>query len=162
MPVGIYKQTVKDIMTKHVTTLRADDTIHYAIMMMAENDLSAIPVVDHLGKCIGMITQRDIITEAREKDVEGLERVEAYNVLAFRGVMLDELTNERVQDMMSEKVVGVHPDDAVTQVADKMLEQSIHHLPVMNDDNEILGIISTMDILTGLRQATVDIASLKV
>ena len=162
MVVGIYKQTAKDIMTKRVETLRQRDTIHYALTVMAENDVSAIPVVSPDGKLMGIISQRDIIAEAREKDVEGSERVDAYNVLAFQGVMLDELTNERVQDMMSEKVVGVHPDDAVTQVADKMLEQSIHHLPVMNDDNEILGIISTMDILTGLRQATVDIASLKV
>ena len=50
MVVGIYKQTAKDIMTKRVETLRQRDTIHYALMMMAEFEVSAIPVVDPAGK----------------------------------------------------------------------------------------------------------------
>lgn len=153
MAFGIYKQTAKDIMTKHVTTLRVKDSIHYALTMMDENDLSAIPVVDPNGKCIGIITQRDIIAEAREKDVEDAERTEfdAPGLLSFGAVALDELTNERVEDMMSEKVVTVQPGDAVTHVADKMLNKRIHHIPVVAENDELLGIVSTMDILGALR-----------
>lgn len=153
MVVGIYKQTAKDVMTKHVTTLRTNDTIHYALMMMAENDLSAIPVVDPAGRCVGIITQRDIITEAREKDVEDSERSENRppHMLPMGSVSLDELTNERVDDMMSEKVVTVGPGDAVTDVADRMLKGGIHHIPVVDEDDQLLGIVSTMDILESLR-----------
>ena len=153
MVVGIYKQTAKDVMTKHVTTLRTKDTIHYALMMMAENDLSAIPVVDPAGKCVGIITQRDIISEAREKDVEDEQRTEydAPGILSLGSVALDELTSERVEDMMSEKVVRVGPEDAVTDVADKMLQCGIHHIPVLGKDDELFGIVSTMDILGALR-----------
>jgi CBS domain-containing protein len=156
MSVGIYKQTAKDIMTSRVETLRAQDTIHFALMAMAENDLSAIPVVSPDGKCIGIITQRDIIAEARDKDIEDSERTpDSQNfLLNFGAVSLDELTNERVDDMMSEKVVRVHEDDAVTDIADTMLKHGIHHIPVVAEDDRLVGIISTMDILAGLRNTT--------
>jgi len=153
MGVGIYKQTAKDIMTKRVETLRQLDTIHYALTMMSENDLSAIPVVCPDGRCVGMISQRDIITEAREKDVEDKERSASRTpyLLYFGAVPLDELTNERVEDMMSTKIVKVHEDDSVTAIADTMLKHKIHHIPVVAEDDRLVGIISTMDILAGLR-----------
>ena len=152
MGVGIYKQTAKDIMTKRVETLRQRDTIHYALMMMAENDISAIPVVDPTGKCIGMITQRDIIAEVRDKDLEDEDRASSRpDILYFGAVSLDELTNERVEDMMSNKVIKVHADDSVTEIADTMLNHGIHHIPVVGEDDQLLGIVSTMDILGGLR-----------
>ena len=152
MVVGIYKQTAKDIMTRQVEALRDRDTIHYALTMMAENGISAIPVVSRDGKIMGMISQRDIIAEAREKDVEDTERT-AYaepGLLSFGSVALDELTNERVEDMMSEKVVKVHQDDLVTEIAETMLKSKIHHIPVVAEDDRLVGIVSTMDILAGL------------
>ena len=154
MVVGIYKQTAKDIMTKRVETLRQRDTIHFALTTMAENDISAIPVVSPDGKILGMISQRDIIAEAREKDIEDTERTTLMtpNLLSFGAVALDELTNERVEDMMSNKVVKVHEDDLVTDIAETMLQQKIHHLPVVAEDDRLVGIVSTMDILAGLMQ----------
>lgn len=153
MVVGIYKQTAKDIMTTRVETLRERDTIHFALTTMAENDISAIPVVSPDGRCLGIISQRDIIAEARDKDLEDSERTAAAPyLLEFGAVSLDELTNERVEDMMSNKVVKVHENDLVTDIADTMLQQRIHHLPVVTDDDRLVGIVSTMDILAGLMQ----------
>ena len=154
MAIGIYKQVAKDIMTKHVATIRSKETIHDALMLMAENRLSALPVINRAGKCIGMISQSDIISMARDKDVEDSEVVAGRNSAAdllFGGVALDEITNERVDDMMSDRVVMAAPDEAVTDIADKMLEQEIHHIPVVDGDDNLVGIVSTMDILAALR-----------
>lgn len=150
MAIGIYKQCAKDIMTTRVETLRERDTIHYALSMMAESDISAVPVLSPDGRCIGMIAQRDIIAETREKDIEDGERAE-YAAPYFGNVSLDELTNERVEDMMSEKPVKVSPEDSVTDVADRMLDNGVHHIPVVGKDDRLVGIISTMDILAALR-----------
>ena len=101
-----------------------------------------------------MISQSDIISTAREKDVEDTEMVAAKNSasdLLFGGVALEEITNERVEDMMSDRVVMAAPDEAVTDVADKMLEQEIHHIPVVDGNENLIGIVSTMDILAALR-----------
>ena len=150
--IGIYKQTAKDVMTTHVDTLRPTDTIHNALLMMAENDLSAIPVIDADGECVGIITQRDIIAEVRDKDVEDNERTnEAQrHLLTFGAVLLDELTNERVEDMMSSKVIKVGVADPVKDIAETMLHHKIHHIPVVGEDNRLVGIVSTMDIVAAI------------
>ena len=51
---------VKDIMTKDPITLKADDSVEKAAVIMLENTISGLPVVDDGGKVIGMITQTDI------------------------------------------------------------------------------------------------------
>lgn len=154
MAVGIYKRVAKDIMTKHVATIHSQETIHDALLLMGENRLSALPVVNQTGKCVGMISQSDIISMARDKDIEDSEMVAAKNSAAdllFGGVALDEITNERVEDMMSDRVVMAAPDESVTEVADKMLEQEVHHIPVVDGEDRLIGIVSTMDILAALR-----------
>ena len=55
---------------------------------------------------------------------------------------------------MSAKLVSVGPDAAVPEIADRMLASGIHHLPVLNDAGELLGIVSTIDILDGLRSSS--------
>lgn len=152
MTIGIYKQTAGDIMTRFVETLTQRDSIHHALAMMAGNDLSAIPVVDPDGRCVGIITQRDIIAEAREMD-EANSETATYQpgLLGFASITLEELTGERVEDMMSKKVMKVFADDLVTDIADKMLKYGVHHLPVVDEEDYLVGIVSTMDILNGLR-----------
>jgi CBS-domain-containing membrane protein len=151
MSVGIYKKTAKDIMTKDVTTIRTQDTIHDALLLLAENRIQAIPVVDRVGECVGMISQSDIIAEARERDLEDSEaNYSGLARLVFSQVSLEEITNERVEDMMTDRVVVAAPDELVTDLADRMLREQIHHIPVV-DGRTIVGIVSTMDILAALR-----------
>lgn len=153
MGIGIYKQTARDIMTTHLVTIRPMDTVHDALLLMAENRLAALPVIDQAGKCLGMVSQSDIISIAREKDVEHAESGAKEVVsLLCRGVALDELTDERVEDLMSDRPVVACTDDSVTDLADKMLAAEIHHIPVVDDGGKLLGMVSTMDILAGLRQ----------
>lgn len=151
MVYGIYKQVAKNVMSKHLVTIRPSDTVHDALLLMAENRLAALPVVDHRDKCLGMISQGDIIAAAREKDVENSDPLPSASFL-FRGVSLDDLTEERVEDLMSTRVVIAVPDDPVTKIADKMLQAEIHHVPVVDASDRLIGIVSTMDILGALRE----------
>jgi len=146
MVVGIYKQNAKDIMTAHVVTLRPEDTLHFALLIMAEKELTAIPVVDAKGRCVGIIAQRDVIALVRENDARDQQHPDS--------VPLRELTDTLVTDVMSAKLVSVGPDATVPEIADRMLASGIHHLPVLNDAGELLGIVSTIDILDGLRSSS--------
>jgi CBS-domain-containing membrane protein len=100
-----------------------------------------------------MISQSDVIAIAREADAENEELGAPYPMadVLFGRVALDELTNERIDDIMTEGVVTAAPTDLITRVADKMLAEKVHHIPVCDEDGCLLGIISTMDILAALR-----------
>ena len=157
MTIGIYKQVAKDIMTKRVVTIRNKETVHDALLLMVENRLAALPVVNQAGRCVGVISQSDLIAEARDKDLENEELAAGHSLaeLIFGATSFDELTSERVEDMMSDQVVMAAPDELVTSVADKMLGQQVHHIPVVDGQENLVGIVSTMDILAALRAPVV-------
>ena len=46
----LYQRRVKDVMSTHVVTVNAHDTVHEALELMLENKVSALPVIDHLGR----------------------------------------------------------------------------------------------------------------
>lgn len=154
MKVGIYRKTAADIMSRHVASIHVRETMHDALLLMAENRLSVLPVVDGVDRCVGLLSQSDLISIVRDADAEDAEAQVVNNSadVVFAGVPLADLTNERIEDIMSESVVTVGPDELVTSVADKMLANEIHHVPVCNANGKLVGIVSTMDILGALRE----------
>jgi CBS domain-containing protein len=73
---------VADVMTKDVVTCAADDDIERAIRLMEECQIRRIPIVDHAGRCVGMLAQADIATSelVREKVPELLDAVSRNNI----------------------------------------------------------------------------------
>jgi CBS domain-containing protein len=155
MTVGIYKKTVKEVMTTHVATIRTQETVHDALQLMAVNRLSALPVVDQVGNCVGVVSQSDLIALASEADSEERSTTSGGSLtdLIFGRVPLDEITNERIVDVMSTEVVAASPDELLTTVTDKLLKYEVHHIPVCNDEKLLVGIVSTLDILRALRDS---------
>ena len=153
MAVGIYKKVARDIMTQSVATIRPNETLHDALAMLSENRVTSLPVTDAAGVCLGVISQTDILAAVFEADVENSELGVEHPLadVLFGRIPLDDLTNQRVDDLMSDEVVSVGPDDLVTALADKMLGKRVHHLPVCGADGVLLGVVSTMDILSALR-----------
>ena len=152
MSVGIYKQRARDVMTKAVATIREQETVHDALSIMTEHRLTSLPVVDSAGRCVGIVSQSDLIDFARElDDAEESETPSSFAEMLIGGARLADVTHERIDDVMSDSVVTVTPNDPVVDVADKMLSNGIHHVPVCDADRRLLGIVSTMDILGGLR-----------
>ena len=140
-------------MTKHVATIRTQETVHDALRLLAENRLSALPVVDQVGCCVGVVSQSDLIALASEADSEEQTTTSRGSLsdLIFGRVPLDEITDERIEDVMSTDVVVASPDELLTDVTNKLLKNEVHHIPVCDDANLLVGIVSTMDILKALR-----------
>jgi CBS domain-containing protein len=68
----------------------------------------------------------------------------------FFGIGLDEITDAVVKDVMTQYVVSAREDDPVTAVAEKMLNHEIHHVPVVNARNKVVGFISSMDLVKAI------------
>ncbi len=152
MTVGIYKKTARDIMTRDLVTVRNNETIHDALLLMAENRVAALPVIDKVGACVGIITQSDIVALARDVEVEDENPGPTdFGPFFLANDRLESITHERIDDVMSDRIVQALPDDLVTTIADKMLQKEIHHVPICEENGALIGMISTMDILSALR-----------
>ncbi len=119
--------TIADIMTRSIATVRRDETLQAAARRMQEMDVGALPVLD--GRAVaGMVTDRDI---------------------AVRGVAEGMIPQESlVADVMTEAVRFCRADDSVEQVMAEMGDLQVRRLPVLDANNEIVGIVALADIAT--------------
>ena len=118
-------QHVRDIMTSNPSTVSEKDTIRDVAQIMAREDTGVVPVCDGK-KIIGLITDRDIVVR-----------------LVADGRDLGKAT---VNDVMSRSVRAVREDTPVQEVIDLMSSAEIRRVPVVDDKNELVGIVSMGDI----------------
>ena len=125
------QRRVRDVMTSNPATVTDKDTIRDVARIMAREDTGVVPVVE--GKrIIGLITDRDIVVRlvAEGKD----------------------LANSRVKEVMSKSVRSVKEDTPINEVLDLMSNEKIRRVPVVNQNNELVGILSIGDIASRDRE----------
>ncbi len=114
---------VKDVMTKNVITIDSNLTILDAYKMYRDNKVGSLVVTDSK-KCIGIVTERDLIEKAIDKD----------------------LKTTLVKDIMTSNIRTISPSDNLDTASEIMEKYKIKKLPVIYNDN-ITGIITINDIV---------------
>ena len=115
---------ISDVMTRDVATVRPDQTAREAANFMLNSDAGSIPVTEG-DRLIGMITDRDI---------------------AVRGVAMGHGPDTPVSDIMTSGIVCAREDDSIEDVASKMSEAQVRRLPVIDDSEKLIGIVSLGDL----------------
>lgn len=111
---------INDLMTKPVIVTRPHKSIDYVRGLMESNKIGAIPLVDHDGNVVGIVSATDLILE--------------------HDVSLP------VSTIMTEKVYTIPQYDDVSAAARLMLNHKIHHV-VVTHEKKIAGVLSTFDLL---------------
>jgi CBS domain-containing protein len=123
---------VRELMQRAVKTVSLDAAVNDAVVTLAESHISALPVVDGLGRMVGVISSTDILTsEAEAEDATAREALFEETV---------------VRDIMTRHPLTVSPDAEVREAAQQMLYADIHRLFVV-DGERVVGVISTTDIM---------------
>ena len=126
---------VKAFMTPVVVTVREDQSMLEARETMRGKNLNSLPVVDDLKRVRGIITSEDI-GKASPSDASTLSRYEENYLLG----------RLKVRDIMSRTVITVEADDTIEYVAYKLYKYKVNALPVVDENNKLVGIISQTDI----------------
>ncbi|HEX4800145.1 MAG TPA: CBS domain-containing protein [Sphingomicrobium sp.] len=125
---------ISEVMTRDVQTVRPDQPVQEAASFMLSADAGSIPVSDG-GRLVGMITDRDI---------------------AVRGVAKGYGPDTPVRELMTDEIICVREDDDVDDVASKMSQAQVRRLPVIDEREQLCGIVSLGDLS---RQADEDCAT---
>lgn len=120
---------VGDIMTRTVVVVPFGKTVLDVARLMKKNSIGSVIVVeDKEGKhAKGIITERDIV----------------YKVLTKS----EDPYKTKVEDIMSKPLRVVRPDTTIEDAAKAMRENKVKRLPVVNDANELIGVLSEGDIM---------------
>lgn len=145
------KKLARDIMTTEVITVHPDDDVEKVARLLLEHHISGLPVVDHGGKLVGVVSEDDLVF--REKKV----RTPFYVVIFDSPIYLEKpqrfiedvkrTVAQKVGELMSTKLYTVGPEASVENVATIMVERGINRVPVVDADNMLVGIISRQDII---------------
>lgn len=119
---------IESIMRPHPQTASPEDSITEVTGRMASSKISCLPVVDK-GALVGIITATDILSSQVRT---------ALSAAPPRG--------QRVEDVMSRDVEAVHPDDHLLDAAGRMQNRSIRHLPVIDGEGKVVGVLSDSDV----------------
>ena len=122
---------VKRTMSKNVVSVSVPGNREKVLDLMRKENKAVLPVVkEDTNKLVGVITRSDLINNPDE---------------------------EQIAMLMSRNLITVSPDDDVTDAARIMIDNNVRRVPVINDDEELVGIITSFDLVSkALTKVNVD------
>ena len=139
---------VQSVMNRHPVTIREDETIRDAVEKMTETHVSALPVIDESLHLKGILTLSDLLRVIQDAE-QTLDRDEAvFDDNTFIIDLIREcLANDEVASVMSGPTVTAQQGQPLQDVAKSMMIHQIHHVPVVNKEHRLLGIVSATDFV---------------
>ncbi len=133
---------VKGWISSQVISVDEETSMMKAYVLMKENNIRRLPVVQK-GKLVGIVTDTDL----KEACPSTATTLDIYEI----NYLLSEI---KVKESMSSDVIYVKPDETVEFAAILMLENKISGLPVVNDQHNLIGVITQTDIFKALIHIT--------
>jgi CBS domain-containing protein len=144
----------KDIMSREVVTVAADETVVQAAQAMLQRRFSGLPVVDAAGALVGIVTEGDFLRRVETGTLR--RRPQWIEFLMGSGQQAAEYTQAAgrvVRDVMTRDVCTVNEDTPVQEIVDLMERHHVKRLPVMRG-SELVGIVTRQDLVRALIRAT--------
>ncbi len=145
--------TAQDIMTTELTVLKPDMAFASAAKILLENHFNGAPVVDKVGKLVGILCQSDLVAQQKKLPVptlitllDSFVRLTPTKQLEKQARKIAALT---VGEAMTDDPVTIKPDTSIDTIAALMVDSNLHTLPVLKD-GQLVGIIGKEDVLRTL------------
>lgn len=150
---------VKDFMIKDVFVAKPQDTLKDLLQIFIENKIGGVPIVDEENHLLSMVTDGDILRYIAPKE-SSLINYFTY-VAFFPGENLDETVKSKLKHSVSNliknnKIIKLAPDDDLEKLISVISKHHFKKIPVVDDYNRIVGIVSRGDTLRMVYQGIVD------
>ena len=118
---------VSEIMSREVACVKADLGIDELEEILIQKGISGTPVVDQLGRPIGIVSKTDLVHR--------------------KGANLEAL---KVKDVMMRTAYCIAENEPIARAAGLMAYEAVHRLPVVGSDGTVTGVVSPLDIMRWL------------
>ena len=143
--------TVRDIMHKDVDYVNPKTPLKKVAKIIFGHKHTGLPVVDpNSKKLVGFLTDQDILARCFPSIKEYMEDVVHARDFSAMEKKLKEILDLRVEDVMNKKSIFIHEDDFVFRAISLMKVKDIARLPVIDDKNRLVGIITKREIFRAL------------
>mgnify|MGYP001598871036 CR=1 FL=1 len=149
-------KTAAEIMNTDVPSVAPDDDARAAIELLARTDMGAVAVIDADRRVVGIVSESDLILSDEESDLHLPHYLNIMGGIVFVGSMkgfekrLDKAFATKVSELMTADPIVARSYEAADRVAKKIADKHHNHLPVVDDDGRLAGMVTRADALAAL------------
>jgi CBS domain-containing protein len=148
-------KSVRDIMDPDPATVGPEADVEDVVRRMGEQDASVVLVVNDGHRCIGIITEADLVIGDEEGDLHIPHYIELFGGVVFLEPLrkfeakLKKAVASRARDLMTEDPVTIDAVASARQAAKVIVERHHNHLPVV-EHGRLVGLVTRADVLGAL------------
>jgi CBS domain-containing protein len=142
-------------MERDVVTASPNDDVETVVRMLRQHELPGVPVVDGDGRCVGIVTEADMVISEEEADLHLPHYIDLLGGVIFLEPLrrfedrIHKAFASKVAEMMTPDPVTVSPDAPVEEAARLIAERRHNRLPVVAD-GRLVGVVTRLDVLEAL------------
>ena len=147
--------TVAEIMERDPESVREDADVETVIRVLRENELPGVPVVNEGGRCVGIVTEADLVLPDEGGDLHLPHYINVFGGTVFLEPLrhfeqrLRKAFASTAADMMTEDPTTVAPDTSVAEAARIIHDSGHNRLPVV-EHGRLVGVVTRVDVLGAL------------
>jgi CBS domain-containing protein len=148
-------QTVADIMTKEVTTVKGSTTVREMAEIFSKMSFGSLPLVDEEGNLAGIVTASDLIEQGRPLHIPTVISLFDWVITLESEHSLERdlkrITAQTAGELAARDVVTIAATDSVSTAAEIMSSRKLHALPVV-EGKKLVGMVSRIDIIRNMNR----------
>ena len=147
--------TVRDIMETDVPLVTVVDPVEQVIRVLREHELPGVPVVNEGGRCVGIITEADLVIAGEDDELHLPHYVQLFGGVVFLESIshfeerLRKAFASTAEDMMTPDPVTIEPSATVREAARLIARKKHNRLPVV-EHGRLVGVVTRVDVLDAL------------
>lgn len=142
---------IKEVMTTQLVTINPEEKIECIKILFAENNFHHLLVVEEINGLIGIISKEDFYKFTYNLTLQTTGKT--WSTIKYKTIC--------AKDIMTKSPFVVDPDDTIGLAADLFLANQFHALPVV-EGNELVGIVTTFDLLKYTFQRAINLGKMEV
>ena len=149
-------KTAAEIMDADVPTVSPEADARAAIELLAKTEIGALPVVDRDRKVVGIVSESDLVLSEEESDLHLPHYLNIMGGIVFVGSMkgfeerLEKAFATEVSELMTADPIVARDYEAAERVAKKIADNHHNHLPVVDEDGRLVGMVTRADALAAV------------
>jgi CBS domain-containing protein len=146
---------VREIMDPNPATVAPDASVQEVVTTLREHQLPGVPVVEPDGRCVGIVTEADLVLPDDNGDLHIPHYINLFGGTVFLEPLgrfegrLRKAFAANAADMMTRDPDTVDPDTSVREAARLIHETGHNRLPVV-EDGRLVGVVTRLDVLGAL------------
>jgi CBS-domain-containing membrane protein len=143
---GRWHSTVRDVMTTQVVTVDRITTYKEIARLLAEHQISAVPVLAMGRRVVGVVSEADLL--AAEDQTARRARTRKVGRMPWPRRSAAPHPGHTAEKLMSAPAITINPDAPLPRAAATMHNHQIKRLPVVDPSGKLIGIVSRRDLLS--------------